>query len=189
MIGREGTTAAGNGNRTDLREQQGVLHANPGRRTRKQLLLGDAQRALEVPRLLEGAAGLGLHEPHPFPCALNLRLPRNGLGDAAGDGVVRHERLGKALAHSRDRGGGAPVLLPRRRGGEDLDEVDGDADGGSLVDGGEREGTAWRGPRRRDQGRRGLGYGGRSGGHCRGTRWWVGVDLRRYAGGGGRGKR
>lgn len=133
--------------RTDLREQHGVLDAHPGGRAREQLLLGDAERALEVPRLLEGAAGLGLHEPHAFPGALDLGLPLDGLRDAARDGVVRYERPGEALAHGGHRGG--LVRGPRRR--EDLDEVDGDADGGGLVDGGEREGAARGGPRRRDQ--------------------------------------
>ncbi|CAO2152665.1 unnamed protein product [Urochloa humidicola] len=35
---------------------------HPGRRAQEQLLHGDAARSLEVPRLLEGAVGLDLHE-------------------------------------------------------------------------------------------------------------------------------
>jgi hypothetical protein len=135
------------GSESDLREEHGVLEARPGELAREQLLLGDAERALEVACLLESAAGLSLHEPHALARALDLGLPRDGFCDTAGHGVVRHERLGEALAHRGDsrgsvRGGG---------GREDLDEVDGNADGSGLVDGGEWEGAARHGPRRRDQ--------------------------------------
>jgi hypothetical protein len=68
------------GSESDLREEHGVLEARPSDRAWEQLLLGDAERALEVACLLESAADLSLHEPHALARALNLKLP--GMGSA-----------------------------------------------------------------------------------------------------------
>ncbi len=65
-------------------------------------------------------ARLGLDEPHPSAGAVDLRLPDDQIRDAAGDRVVVDDRCGLVL----DGFGGD--------GGEYLDEVDGDADGGGL---------------------------------------------------------
>lgn len=67
----------------------------------------------------------------------------------------------------------APGAGPVGGRGEDLDEVDRDADGGGLVDGGERERAPWGGPHRRDERRRRLGDGGRGVGHGV-VGWWEG---------------
>ncbi|OAY82785.1 hypothetical protein ACMD2_01544 [Ananas comosus] len=107
---------------SDLRHEDGVLEVHLGGRAREELLFRDHEGALELVHAVEGAIGLGLHEPDPLAGALDLGDTGDALDDPPGDGEVGDEGAGEALS---DRGGGAGAAA-----GEDLDEVDGDAHGG-----------------------------------------------------------
>lgn len=124
---------------------------------RQQFILGDHEREVEIPDVLKATVGGRLHEPGALPSARDSNIAVLGIvNEPAGEGVVRHQRLGQRFPD--DLGRLAAVL-------EHVERQHHVPEASDAIDDGEKERLGRSGRGRRDEGLGGSGDGEAHG-------WW-----------------